>query len=120
MVTRGSTRGNGKALAYYLTTKSDNERIEILDIDGREGGSRSDLVYHLTSWSLMSELTKSDKGLYHAVLNPAYGDDRKMTPEDWNRAADILAKETGFEGQRRAIVLHEKQNRIHAHIIYER
>jgi hypothetical protein len=120
MVTRGSVRGNGKALAYYLTTKADNERIEILDIDGREGGNRNDLVHQLTSWSLMSELTKSDKGLYHAVLNPAYGDDRKMAPEDWKRAADILAKETGFEGQRRAIVLHEKQGRIHGHIVYER
>lgn len=120
MVIRGSVRGNGKALAYYLTTTGENERIEILNIDGRNGGSRSDLVYHLTSWSLMSELTKSEKGIYHAVINPAYGEDRQMTPEQWNRAADILAKEVGFEGQRRAIVLHEKDGRIHAHVIYER
>jgi hypothetical protein len=120
MVIRGGTRGNGKALAYYLTAKGENDTIEILDIDGRKGADRNDLVYHLTSWSLMSELTKSDKGLYHAVINPAYGDDKKMTPEDWNRAADILAKEAGYGGQRRAIILHEKNDRIHAHVVYER
>jgi hypothetical protein len=120
MVIRGATRGNGKQLAEYLTRQGENERVHILDVDGNTAASQKDLQDRLTAWSLMSELTKSNQGLYHAVINPAYGFDKKMTAEEWNRAADILAKETGYEGQSRAIVLHEKNGRTHAHVVFER
>lgn len=70
--------------------------------------------------SLTSELTKTDKGLYHCQLCPAYGEDRLMTDADWSKAADIWEKETGFIGQKRVIVLHEKKGKIHAHVVWER
>lgn len=70
--------------------------------------------------SLTSELTKSDKGLYHVQICPAYDDDKQMTKNDWVRAAEILEQEVGYTGQKRAIVLHEKKGRIHAHVVWER
>nr|WP_262912274.1 relaxase/mobilization nuclease domain-containing protein [Algoriphagus sp. AGSA1] len=70
--------------------------------------------------SLKEQLTKSKQGLYHAQINPAYEEDRQMTDEDWHKAADILEHALGFEGQRRAIVLHEKKGRLHAHVVWER
>lgn len=70
--------------------------------------------------SLTSELTNSDKGLYHAQINPAIGEDHTMTKEDWLRAAEIMETELGLSLQKRAIVLHEKKNRIHAHVVWER
>lgn len=120
MVIRGATRGNGKQLANYLLSDKENDNIRILDINGKADAGKTDLHYSLLEWSLMSELTKSDSGLYHAQINPAYGFDKTMTAEDWNKAADILAKHLGFEGQRRAIVLHEKKDRIHGHVVFER
>lgn len=120
MVVKGDARGNGGQLAQYLVTQGDNDRIQILEVDGRENASAEYLHDVLVGMSLAEELTKSKAGLYHAQINPAYGEDRLMTPESWMSAADILGIELGFENQRRAIVLHEKNGRIHAHVVWER
>ena len=120
MVTRGNSRGNGSQLARYLTTQGDNEAIHLLEVDGNTHATARQLHDTLLSMSLMAELTKSAKGLYHAQINPAYGEDKAMSDTDWQQAADILGKALGFEDQRRAIVLHEKKGRTHAHVVWER
>ena len=118
MVIRGKTRGNGKQLGSYLMKQAENDAVHVLDIRGT--GQLDDIHYSLLEMSLTSELTKSDKGLYHAQMNPAYGDDKKMTREDWLKAADILESELGLTGQKRVIVLHDKKDRLHAHVVWER
>lgn len=120
MVIRGSVRGNGKQLAKYLVAKQENEAIRILDVDGQDGADARDLYLALHSMQLTSELTKSDKGLYHAQINPAIEESKRMDDAAWMQATDILAKHLGMEGQRRAIVLHTKKGRTHAHVVFER
>jgi len=120
MVIRGKPRGNGKQLARYLLTMAENDNIQILDVVGREAFDDVHLHEALLSMSLTAELTKSDKGLYHAQINPAYGEDARMTPETWFQAADLLAAQLGLENQRRVIVLHTKNDRTHAHVVWER
>lgn len=120
MVIKGRSRTNGSQLASYLLTKGQNESIQILDVDGR--GATNDNLFRQTllSMSLTSELSKGNKGLYHAQVNPAYGEDKNMAVEDWVAAADILGKELKLEDHRRVIVLHTKQGRTHAHVVWER
>ncbi|MBD2704809.1 relaxase/mobilization nuclease domain-containing protein [Spirosoma sp. BT702] len=120
MVIRGGTRGNGKQLAQYLTSGEANERVQIVEVAGRLNAKADYLHQTLQSMSLTSELTKSQKGLYHAQINPAYSEDRKMSQKDWLKAADILGKELGLQEQRRVIVLHTKKGRTHAHVVWER
>ncbi len=121
MVIRGRTRGNGQQLANYLLAKGENEDIRILDVDGRINPNPLHLHQALLGMSLTCELTaRSDKGLYHAQINPAYGDDRNMTGEAWQQAADMLGRELGLDDQRRVIVLHTKKSRTHAHVVWER
>lgn len=120
MVIRGRTRGNGTQLAKYLMSAKENDDILILDVCGRENANDNDLRHSLLSMSLTSELTKSDKGLYHAQINPAYGEDKQMSIEHWLHAADMLGKELELEDQRRVIVLHTKKDRTHAHVVWER
>ncbi|HEY2034439.1 MAG TPA: relaxase/mobilization nuclease domain-containing protein [Rhizomicrobium sp.] len=43
-----------------------------------------------------------------------------MTPEQWKRAVDVLEKELGFDGQPRAVVVHEKHGRQHIHVVWQR
>ncbi|MCH5716712.1 hypothetical protein MKP07_11125 [Niabella hibiscisoli] len=43
-----------------------------------------------------------------------------MTREDWLRAAEILEEETGFTNQKRIMVMHMKNDRLHMHVAYER
>lgn len=118
MVVRGKIRGNGSQLAKYLLTKGDNDNVQVLEIVGT--AQERDLRKSLLEMSLTSELTKTDKGLYHVQICPAYGEDRKMTDEDWKRAAEIIEQEAGYSGQKRVIVLHEKKGKIHAHVVWER
>ena len=120
MVIRGRTRGNGRQLANYLLTMAENSSIEILDVNGRGSMPDDALIQELTSMSLTAELTKSQKGLYHAQINPAYGDDKKMTAAEWQQSADMLEKALGLSEQRRVIVLHTKKDRTHAHVVWER
>lgn len=117
MVIKGRSRSNGVQLGYYLLTKAENENIQILEVAGMEDATPEQLRDTLYSMGITSELTKGDKGLYHAQINPAYGDDIEM---DWAKAADILEKELGLHDQRRVIVLHTKKGRTHAHVAWER
>lgn len=118
MVIRGKLRGNGSQLANYLLKKADNENVRLLVIQGTVHDT--DLNKSLVEMSLTSELTKSDKGLYHVQICPAYGEDKSMTDADWLRAADILEQETGYVGQKRALVIHHKNGKAHAHVVWER
>lgn len=120
MVIRGNTRGNGGQLAAYLLGHEQNDRVHILEVDGRMNAKAAYLQQTLHTMSLTAELTKSPKGLYHAQINPAYNEDRKMSVEDWLTAADILGQQLGLDGQRRVVVLHTKKNRTHAHVVFER
>lgn len=43
-----------------------------------------------------------------------------MTDGHWLKAADILSCQLGLDNQRRAIVLHTKKGRTHAHVVWER
>jgi hypothetical protein len=120
MVIRGNIRGNGEQLAHYLLSGEANENVQILEVAGRLNATDTYLHQTMLGMSLTAELTKSQKGLYHAQINPAYSEDRKMTRKDWLRAADILAQELGLSEQRRVVVLHTKKNRTHAHVVFER
>lgn len=120
MVITGDIRGFGKQLSNYLVTIGENEDIEILDVDGRECADETYLHQVVMSMEYNAELTKSNKPYLHVQISPAIGEDIAMTHNQWNEAADLLAKEIGYENQRRVIVLHTKNDRIHAHVVYER
>lgn len=120
MVIRGNSRGNPRQLSHYLLTKKDNEAIRILDVEGQINPQAEDLHRSIFLMGVSAELSKSEKGLWHAQINPAIGEDALMDDEHWLQAADILGKQLGLENQRRAIVLHTKKGRTHAHCVWER
>lgn len=45
---------------------------------------------------------------------------RPVTPQQWERTADVLEEELGLQGHPRAIVLHEKDGRVHVHVVWQR
>ncbi|ACU63729.1 relaxase/mobilization nuclease domain-containing protein [Chitinophaga pinensis] len=118
MIVKGRIRGNGGQLASYLLRKGENDTVRLFDIRGTS--HLYDLRKSLLEMSFTSELTRTDKGLYHVQINPRPGEDKKMTADDWLRAAEIMEEETGFKGQKRIMVMHEKKGRIHMHVAWER
>ncbi len=120
MVIKGRIRGHGRSLASYLLTQGDNECVQVLDVDGNSDLSHQDLRELLGDFSLNEKLTRSRQGLYHCVINPPENESVKFSNEQWLGAVQILAEETGFADQRRAVVLHRKHGRVHAHVAFER
>lgn len=120
MVIRGNSRSNPRQLSHYLLAKKDNEAIRILDINGQPNPDAKELHQSIYLMGVSAELSRSEKGLYHAQINPAIGEDALMDDEQWLQASDILGKQLGLENQSRAIVLHTKKGRTHAHVVWER
>ena len=119
MVIKGRSRSNGAQLANYLLNNRANDNARILDVRGT--AQPDNLKSSLLEMSFSSRLSKRGaNGLYHAQINPAIGEDRPMTSEDWLRAAEVLEQSLGLDGQKRAIVLHEKNGRLHGHVVWER
>lgn len=114
MIIKGSSRSGPKQLAAHLQRSDTNERVEILELQSPTG----DLHEALRDWQVLAAGTHGTKGLYHANIDP---DARyAMTPEQWQRAVILLEEELGFQGQPRAVVLHEKHGRQHIHVVWQR
>jgi hypothetical protein len=114
MIIKGGSRGGPSQLARHLQRTDTNETVEIVQLDSPTGS----LKEAMRDWQLIAAGTRGSKGLYHANISP---DARySMTPEQWQRAVDVLEKELGFDGQPRAVVVHEKHDRQHIHVVWQR
>ena len=114
MIIKGGSRAAPNQLGKHLLRTDTNERVEILELQSPTG----DLTEALRDWQVLADGTRGTKGLYHANIDP---DARyKMTPEQWQRSVDVLEEKLGFQGQPRAIVLHEKEGRQHIHVVWQR
>lgn len=118
MTSKGKSRGNGSQLGSYLLTINQNEEVRLLDVDGALRFTEQDFRELLLDMSRNEKLTKSRKGIYHLIINPETT--TKLTDDDWIKAADVFMDELGLSNQRRAIVLHTKHGRQHAHVPVER
>ena len=106
MIIKGGSRGRSPAARQGTsnartptsTSKSCNSTRSTGNLNGA-----------LRDWQFISTGTRGSKGLYHANIDP---DARyTMTADQWKIAVDRLEKELGFDGQPRAVVMHEKHGR---------
>lgn len=114
MIIKGGSRSGPEQLARHLQRRDTNEQVNILELQS----PASDLAEAFRDWQTLVEGTRGFKGLYHANIDPA--EQYTMTPEQWQRAVEVLEKELGFEGQPRAVILHEKYGREHLHVVWQR
>lgn len=111
MIVKGKARSGPAQLAAYLMRPEERATlIELWDGD-------TDLRKAFLSWHAVGEATRGDKTLYHAQIAPEAAYD--MTPDQWRKAAQILAEELGMKDHPRAIVVHEG-DRPHAHVVFQR
>lgn len=114
MIIKGGSRAGPQQLADHLQRTDTNEQVAILEMHS----GVDDLAATFRDWQTLAEGTRGTKGLYHVNIDP---DARyTMTPEQWAQAVDVLERELGFEGQPRAVVLHEKKGRQHIHVVWAR
>lgn len=118
MIVKGRCRGNGAQLAQYLLNTQDNDRAEFLAM---YGAASRDERRALLEMSLTSEIHgRTKNGLYHTQLSPRAHEAADMTPEQKMRMVEIMAEQMGMQGHKWWMSEHEKDGRIHQHLVFER
>lgn len=119
MIIKGASRSNGVQLGQYLLglIGHEEDEITVLDVEHLAGNV---MAATCDMQAATGSGQRGTKGLYHAQISPAIGEDKEMSDADWRRCADVLEAQLGFEGQSRVLVLHEKEGRKHLHVAWQR
>lgn len=115
MILKGSQRGGATALADHLLKKEDNDHITLQEV---RGFVADDLHGALAEAQAVSKGTRCKQFMFSLSLNPPKG--AEATVGDLVDAADRAEDVLGLKDQPRAIVIHEKEGRRHAHVVWSR
>ncbi len=115
MILVGSQRSGAIALADHLMNARDNDHVTVLEIDGFMA---EDLHGAFQEVQAIAKGTKCKQFLFSLSLNPP--EEALASERDFIAAADRAGETLGLSGQPRAIVMHEKEGRRHAHVVWSR
>lgn len=110
----GNQRGGARDLANHLM-KDENDHVHVHDL---RGFVASDLMGAFKETEMISRGTRCKQFLFSLSLNPPQ--DARVTVADFEKAIERIEDKLGLSGQPRAIVLHEKEGRRHAHAVWSR
>jgi len=115
MILKASQRGGGQNLAAHLMRADDNEHISLHQL---RGFASDDLRGAFKEAEAISQGTKCKQYLFSLSLSPP--ESEAVSAEEFEAAIDRIEARLGLEGQPRAIVIHEKEARRHAHVVWSR
>lgn len=115
MILKGSQRAGASALAAHLMNERDNDHVAVLELRGFVGDSLHDA---LSEMHAISKATQCKQFMFSLSLNPPQ--DHIATEAELLDAANRAEQALGLDGQPRAIVMHEKEGRRHAHVVWSR
>ena len=115
MILKGSQRAGAKALADHLMNDRDNDHVTCLEL---RDFSSNQLHGALAEVHAISKATQCKQFMFSLSLNPPQ--DHIATEEEFLDAADRAEQQLGLSDQSRAIVVHEKEGRRHAHVVWSR
>jgi hypothetical protein len=115
VIISGGSRCNWRFFARHLTNSRENNQVRVAEVRGLT----SDTVLEaLREMDAVASGTRVKNFFYHANINPRYGE--HLTEEQWELAADALERNLGLTGHARFVVEHEKDGRVHRHIVWSR
>lgn len=115
MILIASQRSGARDLADHLMNDIENDHIELAELTGFMS---DDLHGALDEACAISKATQCHKFLFSVSLNPP--SDAVVSKEEFQDTADRIAEHLGIPDQPRALVIHEKQGRRHAHVVFSR
>lgn len=115
MILKGSQRGGGQNLAVHLMRMDDNDHVHVHELRGFAG---DDLKGAFKEAEAVSLGTKCQQYLFSLSINPP--EDRTISAEEFEATINRAEERLGLTGQPRAIVMHEKNARLHAHCVWSR
>lgn len=115
MILKGSQRAGASALADHLMNERDNDHVTLLEL---QGFVSCNLHGALTETHAISRATQCKQFMFSLSLNPPK--DHSASDEEFLKAANQIEEKLGLTGQPRAVVVHEKEGRRHAHVVWSR
>jgi len=115
MIISGGSRGNWRFFSKHLMNTKDNERVRVVEFRGVGADNVLDAFREMDA---VASGTRCHNFFYHADMNPR--ENEHLTPEQWDKAVDTLERNLGLDGQPRFVVEHEKEGRVHRHVIWSR
>lgn len=114
MILKGSQRSGARQLAAHLL-KEENDHVELVEL---RGFVAENLPGAFDEAHAIAKGTRCKQFLFSLSLNPPQ--DQVLNPEAFPKAADEIEARLSLSGQPRAIVIHEKEGRRHAHAVWSR
>lgn len=117
MFAGGNLHNDSGALAGYLMTAKESERVELAEL---RGFAVSGLHDALASIEIQARQTRCRAPFFHGYLRAA--PDERLTHEQWFFGIDRLERKLGFTGQPRVVVFHinKRSGEMHPHIAWSR
>lgn len=115
MIMVASQRGGTRQLAAHLLNDRDNDHVTLHEL---RGFMADDLKGAMTEAHALAKGTRCQQPVFSLSLNPPK--DAPVSLEEFVAAADRAEEKLGLKDQPRAIVIHEKEGRRHAHVVWSR
>lgn len=115
MIIKGTSCAGARRIFIHLTRVDTNERVEVREL---RGVVAEDLRGALQEMEAVGAGARTTKIFYHASINTLAVE--RLTDEQRAHAIDRLEAEMGLSGQPRVVVVHDKKDREHCHIVWSR
>lgn len=116
MVINGASRRSVGFWAKHLANDKKNDRAELKEIRGLAAANLKDALLEMQE---DARHTRCKNFFYQANFNPCAHE--RLTEEQWQRAFEIFEKHRGIPaGQARIVYEHEKDGRVHRHVVWSR
>lgn len=116
MIVNGASRRSVAFWARHLQNDKKNDRAELKEIRGLGATNLKDALLEMQE---EAQHTRCENFFYQANFNPT--SDERLTEEQWERVFEIFEKHRGIPpGQARVVYEHEKEGRVHRHVIWSR
>jgi hypothetical protein len=117
VIIKGNQRGRARELAAHITNTRDNDHVELHEL---RGFMSLDLLGALLEIEIAATGTKCQEPFYSVSLNPPKDRAYTYTREDFEKSADLIEDKLGLKGQPRIMIFHEKEGRLHCHVVWSR
>ena len=114
MIINGGSRSAGGWWSKHLGNTKDNERVTLTEVVGLDAATIPDL-FHEMEILARSSGSKATNYFYQVNINPR--DHEFLTPDQRHEAKELLLKNLGLSGQPHFVVEHEKEGRVHFHVL---
>jgi hypothetical protein len=116
VIVNGAARRSVGFWSKHLLSDKKNDRAEVKEVRGLAAETLRDGLLEMQE---DARNTRLKNFFYQANFNPTA--DERLTDEQWERAFRIFEERRGIpEGTARIVVEHEKEGRVHRHVIWSR